>query len=426
MNRRTFLMTAGGVAATASFVRAKAGSSPIKHIIHVMMENRSFDHMLGWFPNADGKQAGLSYVDPNGVSQSTYPLARDWTGCGHNDPDHSYSGARIEYNNGLMNGFLTDTANDIYAIGYYVEQDVPMLAALSRNFTTCDRYFPSMLGPTFPNRIFAHAGQSDRLDDSFSLCSLPTIWDNLKTAGVSHKYYYGNLPVLALWGLKYLGISYAFSQFLSDCANGTLPAVSYVDPSLTLVLNFQNDDHPHSDIRNGEAFLSQVYQAVANSPNWDSTVLIINRDEWGGFFEHIAPPRALAPNNIDPDLIDGKALLGCRVPASVISPWTTANPANPTVNSTVFDHTSILKLIESVFNVPPLAARETSNDVGNILDIIDTRKPPQPAPTLPTFNPVFPQRVCLSGISPGGGSKASTPFQKMVDAGLLKGWPVTL
>ncbi len=434
MNRRTFMMSAGGAAAAASFLSASgptSGVSPIKHIVHVMMENRSFDHLLGWFPNADGKQAGLSYVDPAGVAQPTYPLAPDWVGCGHNDPDHSYSGARIEYNNGAMDGFLQDTANDTYAIGYYVEQDVPILAALSRHFTTCDRYFPSMLGPTFPNRIFAHAGQSDRLDDSFSICSLPTIWDNLKSAGVSHKYYYGNLPVLALWGLKYLGICSQFSNFISDCANGTLPSVSYVDPSLTLILNFENDDHPHSDIRNGEAFLSQVYQAVSTSPNWDSTVVVINRDEWGGFFEHIAPPRALAPNNIDPDLVDGKALLGCRVPATIISPWTRGNPVNPTVNSTVFDHTSVLKLIESVFNVQPLAARETSNDVGNILDIIDARKAPQPAPKLPTANPVFPQKVCLSGISPGGGSSGTTgqrgtSYQGMVDAGMLKGWPVKL
>jgi phospholipase C len=389
------------------------------------MENRSFDHMMGWFPNADGKQAGLTYLDKSGNPQSTHRLAPDWTGCGHPDPDHSYTGARLEYDNGLMDGFLKPASNDLYSIGYYVEQDITVLAALARNFTLCDRFFPSMLGPTFPNRIFSHSGQSDRTDNTLALVNLPTIWDNLKTAGVSHKYYYSNLPFLALWGLKYLDISFAFSVFLSDCLAGTLPSVSFLDPKFTLLLNFADDDHPHSDIRNGEAFLSQVYRAVASSPNWPNTVLVINRDEWGGFFDHVKPPRALAPNNIDPDLVNGKALLGCRVPVIVVSPWTVGGPNNPAVNHTVFDHTSVLKLIESVFNVPPLAARETSNDVGNLLSLIDLNKPPQPAPGIPTANYVFPQRVCASSITPGIGASGSA-FQDLLDSGLLTGWPIHL
>ena len=434
MNRRTFLAGAAGAFAAGI---GRGAASPIQHIVLVMSENRSFDHMLGWFPNADGKQAGLSYTDSGGVSHSTYNLAPDWTGCGHADPNHDYGPARTEYNNGAMNGFLqASTGNDVYCIGYYVENDLKVLSALHRNFTTCDRYFPSILGPTFPNRIFSHAGQTDRLDDSISFSTLPTIWDRLRAAGVSHKYYYGNLPFLALWGLRYATISEPFAVFLSDCANGTLPAVSYVDPSFTLLLNTENDDHPFSDIRNGEAFLSQVYRALANSPVWDSTVVIFTRDEWGGFFEHIPPPRAQAPNNVDTDLVNGKALLGLRVPTAIVSPWTVGNPTNPSVTSEVFDHTSVLKLIESVFGVAPLGARETSSDVGNILDVIDVSRPAMPAPQLPVANPVFPQRLCTGGItsgsslsSPGVSSvtrvfrRPSSPFQRMVDAGLTRDWP---
>jgi phospholipase C len=161
LNRRTFLTGAAGVV-TSQLVRG--ANNPIKHIIFVMSENRSFDHMLGWFPNADGKQKGLSYLDSNGVSHPTYHLAPDWTGCGHPDPDHSYDGGRTEYDNGKMDGFLhASTGNDTYCTGFYVEKDLPVLAALHRNFTTCDRYFASILAPTFPNRIFANAGQTDRL-----------------------------------------------------------------------------------------------------------------------------------------------------------------------------------------------------------------------------------------------------------------------
>jgi phospholipase C len=436
MDRRTFLKTTSGVAAASSVLTARGlsskASSQIQHIVVVMMENRSFDHLVGWMPNSDGKQAGLSYTNPSGQTSSTYPLAPEWTGCGHPDPDHSYEGGRTEYDNGKMDGFLMPASNDVYAIGYYQQNDFSFLPQFALNYTVCDRYFPSILAPTFPNRIFQLCGQTDRLNDSISLCSLPTIFDHLQAAGVSHKYYFGNIPFIALFGLKYLPIVADHTEFLADCAAGTLPAVSFVDPALTLLLNFANDNHPHSDMRNGDAFLAQTFNAVANSPNWPSTVFINNYDEWGGFFEHIVPPRALAPNNVDPDLIDGKALLGCRVPCIVASPWTRGNPQNPTVNSTVFDHTSVLQLIESVFNVPPMAARETSGDVGNLLSLINLDAEPQPAPALPSPSPVFPQQVCASSINPSGGDADAAieqdhnSFQKFADSPLMQGWPVKL
>ena len=125
-------------------------SSGIDHIVVVTMENRSFDHLMGWLPKADGKQAGLTFLDPQSVPYSTHQLSGDNTGCPHPDPDHSYSGARVEYNGGAMNGFLLDTSNDVFCIGYYGDQDIPFYANLARSYTTCDRYFVSILGPTFP------------------------------------------------------------------------------------------------------------------------------------------------------------------------------------------------------------------------------------------------------------------------------------
>ena len=440
MDRRTFLKKTGQVAAASSLLAAstklEASAGKIEHIVVCMMENRSFDHILGWLPNATGKQSGLSYTNPSGQTESTYPLAPDWTGCGHPDPDHSYSGGRLEVNNGAMNGFLQPASNDIYSIGYYQEKDFPFLPQFARNFTVCDQYFPSILAPTFPNRIFQLCGQTDRLDDSVSISSLTTIFDHMKEANVSAKYYFSNIPFIALFGLKHLAVVADYDQFLSDCAAGTLPAVSFVDPSLTLLLNFGNDNHPHSDMRNGDAFLAQTFNAVATSPNWPNTVFINNYDEWGGFFDTVAPPRALAPNNVDTDLVDGKALLGCRVPCIIASPWTYGNPASPTVNHTVFDHTSVLKMIESVFKVAPLAARETSNDVGNLLSAIDLARTPLAAPPLPLPSAVFPQNICESSITPGVPSgivpaKESiehdhNSFQHMVDSGLFEGWPVKL
>ncbi len=162
------------------------------------MENRSFDHLLGWLPNANGKQAGLEFPNKTGGTNATFELAPDFTGCAYPDPDHRYSGGRTEVNGGKMNGFLQPASNGLNAIGYYREQDLPFRSALTRNYITCDHYFPSILGPTFPNRIFQHAGATDRLDDDFSICTLPTIWDNLAAKGVSHQYYFNNIPFLAL------------------------------------------------------------------------------------------------------------------------------------------------------------------------------------------------------------------------------------
>ncbi len=248
-------------------------NSGIEHIVVLTMENRSFDHFLGWLPNADGKQAGLTYVNSDGASHSTHSLSGDYTGCPHPSPDHSYSGARVEYDNGAMDGFLRAGSNDVYSIGYYGEQDILFYGQLAKNYTTCDRYFAAILGPTFPNRLFLHAAQTDRLDDSVSLTSLPTIWDQLASAGVSANYFYSNVPFTALWGAKYLGISRLYEEFLLAASTGTLPAVSFVDPRYTILDDGTgNDDHPHADIREGDLFLYETFAAVARGPKWANTV----------------------------------------------------------------------------------------------------------------------------------------------------------
>lgn len=114
-------------------------SSGIEHVVVLMMENRSFDHFLGWLPDADGRQDGLSYLDAGGASHSTYPLAPDFQGCGHRDPDHSYAGARVEYNGGQCDGWLR--VNDTFSIGYYRQEDLAFLGRAVPQWTSFDRYF---------------------------------------------------------------------------------------------------------------------------------------------------------------------------------------------------------------------------------------------------------------------------------------------
>jgi len=402
--------------------------SGIEHIVVVTMENRSFDHFFGWFPNADGKQAGLTFVDKNGVSHSTHSLSGDNTGCPHPSPDHSYNGGRVEYGNGAMDGFLRAGSNDIYSIGYYGEADIPFYAALARNYTTCDRYFASILGPTFPNRIFLHAAQTDRLGDSVNFTSLPTIWDRLAEAGVSGNHYFSNVPFTALWGTKYLGISKLYAEFLVQAATGTLPSVSFVDPRYTILDDGTgNDDHPHADIREGDKFLYKTFEAVAHGPKWANTVFIVNFDEWGGFFEHVAPPRATAANQVDTDIVDGKTLLGFRVPTVIASPFTKGNPSSPTVSSLVFDHTSVLKLIEWRWGLAPLTPRDASSDISNLANALNFKQPDVSVPTLPVPSAPLIAAPCLQnlggGILSSGGSSPTTEWQQLGQQAASLGFP---
>jgi phospholipase C len=139
------------------------GASGIEHIVWVMMENRSFDHFLGWLPGANGQQAGVAYPDRTGVLQPTYRLAPDFQGCGHPDPDHSYQGSRVAYHGGAVDGWLQAGANDPFAIGYYTDADLAFLGQAARAWTVCDHYFASIMADSFPNRLYQHAAQTDRL-----------------------------------------------------------------------------------------------------------------------------------------------------------------------------------------------------------------------------------------------------------------------
>lgn len=391
-------------------------ASGIEHIVVVTMENRSFDHFLGWLPNANtwtSQQPGLTFTDAAGHTYPPQNLGSDYTGCGHPVPNNSYGTPNLTaYDNGKMDGFLRVPGSDTYSIGYYNAGDTPFLAAFAQAYTTCDHWFAPILAETFPNRMFLWSAQTDRLTNSLSLASLPTIFDRLSAKNVSHRYYFGNIPFLALWGLRYVLSSSPFSDFLQHAASGNLPAVSFVDPKFTeLDDGLGNDDHPHSDIRNGDAFLSQVFHAVATGPNWSSTVLIVTFDEWGGFFDHVAPPLAVPANGLDTHLIEGKVLLGFRVPAIIASPFTKATNR---IDSTVYDHTSILKLIEWRWGLAPLTPRDASADIGNPAANFNFTSPDASVPWLPqpatvTGLPCFLHGLATAKAQPGA---AAVPMQK--------------
>jgi phospholipase C len=175
-----------------------------------------------------------------------------------------------------------------------------------------------------------------------------------------------------------------------------------------------DDDHPHADIRLGEQFLYTVFEAVASGPGWAKTVLVITFDEWGGFFEHVAPPRATAANSIDTDIVAGKTLLGFRVPVVIASPFTLGgNPASPLINTMVFDHTSVLKLIEWRWGLAPLTPRDASSDINNLAYALNFNSPQTALPTFSKPSAPAVGAACLQnadGITgltrPGTGTRA--------------------
>ena len=410
------VLTLGGLSSVQRVFSQSALPAPdasgIEHIVVLMMENRSFDHMLGWLDGADGRQRGLRYADNDGVLHRTYRLA-DYQGCGHGDPNHSYEGGRVEYNGGACDGWLRAEGNDEFAIGFYTKQDLPFFGDAAPRWTVCDHYFSAIMAGTFANRVYQHAAQTDRLANTFDVSTLPTIWDRLAEAGLDGRYYFNDIPFLGLWGAKYIPIGRPYAEFLADAAAGTLPHVSFVEPRfLGEEIGASNDDHPFADVRNGQAFMNEVYAAVTNGPAWAKTVFVINYDEWGGFFDHVPPPAAPIP---DADVIAGNedGLLGFRTPCLVFSPFARREH----VATQTLDHTSILKMIEWRWGLDALTVRDdTATNLAEVLDfsVSQLRAKQFEIPTGPFGS------VC----SPGLRSSTEEEWLPLLRMAADFGWPV--
>ena len=403
----------GGDGAPAPLPQMKGLPAPedsgIDHIVVVMMENRSFDHYFGWLPGANGKQAGLSFEDKAGASVASFPLASTagygYQSCGQEDPNHNYDGGRLHYNDGKMDGFLQTVSadGDHFPVGYFGADDLPFFKGVAEQWTVCDRYFSGILSSTYPNRMYMHSGQTDRNSNTLTASTLPAIWDQLAAKGLTGTYYFNDLPLTALFGTRFLTISQPYAAFLAAAALGTLPAVSYVDPSFGgEPLGTSNDDHPLADVRNGQAFLNQVYNALRNSPNWEKTLLIINYDEWGGFYDHVPPP--LAPVSLPENSVVGNdGRLGFRVPCVLAGPRVKKGH----IDSNQYDPNSILNLISWRFGLDGLGVRsQTSKNLAYALDFDSAPRSDTPAfdvgagpfGTVCQLATILPQSTSLSSL----------------------------
>ncbi len=438
----------------------------VKHIVVLMMENHSFDNYLGTLagrgeglPLGKDGQPAAENPDASGGAVRSYHLASTVQQPGV--PCQSWSAAHAQWADGKMNGFVTATqaaepdGDKTVAMGYWTERDLPFYHGLASTFPLADRWFSSCLGPTFPNRRFLLAGTAHGLIDDLPVNLLDhppagTIldlltkhgksWVNYRAAGGDRsefrrylrykrrrsRYHARSLgrpfrratggvkrDLQFTAGLYPLGMARymlhvrSLEQFFSDADAGTLPDFCIVDPDF----DEYSEENPQ-DVRKGESFAAEVINRVMHGKGWPDTMLIWTYDENGGYYDHVTPPAAVPPDDVQghslvahrswlrgvlrplfpgyvrhaQELVAGPLqydTYGFRVPAVIVSPYARQG----CVLSEVFDHTSVLKLVEEKWNLPALTRRDAA--AAAPLAALDLSAPPAfleppelPAPAL--------------------------------------------
>jgi phospholipase C len=410
----------------------------IKHIVVLMMENHSFDNYLGTLGRGEGLPAGADgqpaaeNPDTAGQAVRAHPLGS--TVQHEGVPCQSWCGSHLQWADGKMDGFVTATEHLVPAgdktvpMGYWTERELPFYHGLARTFPLADHWFSSCLGPTFPNRRFLLAGTANGLVDDLpvNLLGQPaagTIFDLLTANGISWANYHPvaadqsrlrrfagyqrrraqhhlealgrpfrrasrefqrdlqfTADVYPLGVARYMAHIHSLDEFFADADAGTLPGFSIVDPDFT-----EFSEESPQDIRKGESFAAEVISRVMHGPGWPDTVLIWLYDEHGGYYDHVAPPAAVPPDDVPGrSLVAHPSLLrtvlkplfpgyvrhaeqlvdaplrydnyGFRVPAVIVSPYARPDCVLPDV----FDHTSVLKLVEEKWNLPALTRRDAA------------------------------------------------------------------
>jgi phospholipase C len=356
----------------------------VQHIVVLMMENHSYDNKLGMLrrPGADGFRLG-----PSGTPRATNPYSngdiqhafRMPTTCQLNGkPSQHWTDSHTQFAGGHNNGFVVSGSGPV-AMGYWEGADQPFYYSLARTFPIADRYFCSVLGQTFPNRRYLISATSLGMinDTPLAATDYPpngTIFDKLDAVGVSWKDYFSTGPSAKLYPKLYLKNAgtkvVPIAHFFADAAAGTLPGFALVEPGF----GSQSEEDPQ-DIAVGEQFAARVINAVMSGPAWPTTLLIWTYDEHGGYYDHVPPPPAFAPDTIPPAIAAGEsayngfAQYGFRVPFAIVSPW--SRPRY--VSHEVMDHTSICALVEAKWNLPAMTYRDAN--ARTPLHMLDLHRP---------------------------------------------------
>lgn len=366
----------------------------VEHVVVLMLENRSFDHMLGFLEHPDPSFRGLTGSESNlenpgwSSSRRFFVEAVDEPEVVTRDPGHGFGDVmkqmygrkrawrRAKDETPSLDGFAW--VHDKRTLGLnkpgdvlkaFVPRRVPVLSKLAREYAVCDMWFSPVPGATWPNRLFCHAATSaGTVDNVIGFYKLRTIFHALGEAGHRWKVYRNGITqVGAFVGLRRDGHEpfASIEEFEQHAADGALPDYAFIEPDY--FWPGRNDQHPRQDVARGERLIARIYDAVRASPAWERTLLIVTYDEHGGFYDHVPPPTTVAPDGWRPREFASFnfSRLGPRVPAVLVSPW--IEPG--TVDHRIYDHTAIIKSLRTRFGIArPLTRRDAwSGDFWHLL-----------------------------------------------------------
>jgi phospholipase C len=359
----------------------------IEHVVVLMMENRSFDHVFGALSlhegrdDVDGLREGMGNEDADGNFVAPFRIDQHCQA----DPPHGWDASHRQWNEGRNDGFVREHAARVGAelgpqvMAYQDRSTSPVSYALADHYTICQRWFASVMGPTWPNRFYSLAASSDgNRSNDFPENSFPAIVDRLdtqRTYPLTWHDYYGNVPFGGLLPTRSLGDPeyVPIEQFFDDAEAGTLPSLAFLEP-----VYGKSSDHPPEHPLIGQILISSIYRALAASPCWKRTLFLITYDEHGGFFDHVPPPRTP-----DDRADEGFGQLGFRVPTMIVSPWAKAAHAS----DVVFDHTSTIATIARLWDLEPLAKRDAA--AADVFSTLDERRLLEDDPAEPIELPVI-------------------------------------
>ena len=321
----------------------ETSSSAIKNIVIVLQENHAFDNYFGTYPKADGT-AGKTLCLPEAPGSQNCVAPYHDTSLTPVDMNHNWKSAHADYDSGKMDGFVYSEGNR-ETMGFYDGQDQGRYWKAADSYVLCDRYFTSVMSESAPNHLFLVAGTAGGLlDDNVpATLAFPPIFQQLDAKGVSWRVY-----GFSKWYERFsyvqnsptaMGNFRSAGSFAADVRAGLLAQVSWIIGAPG------GDEHPPQDIQTGEnSVADDIVNAIGGSPYWASAAIFVTWDDYGGFFDHVPPPQ-----------VDQYGY-GFRVPCLVVSPYAKAGAVDSTVN----DHTSILKFVETRFGLSPLGARDAA------------------------------------------------------------------
>ncbi|KAK8532182.1 hypothetical protein V6N13_131515 [Hibiscus sabdariffa] len=392
-----------------------ARTSPIKTVVVLVQENRSFDHMLGWFKALNPEIDGVTGSESNPISTSdptsTRVTFKDTAAYVDPDPDHSFqaiyeqvSGKPWDTNNPdpnpeiKMNGFAQNAERTTPGLSETVMNGfkpdmVPVFKQLVTEFAVCDRWFASLPTSTQSNRLYLHSATSRGAfsNDTQKLIEgypQKTIFESLEENGYSFGIYHQSFPATLFYrnlrNVKYVDNFHNYDlSFKHDCEKGKLPNYVVIEPRYFDILTAAaNDDHPSHDVSEGQKFVKEIYEALRSSPQWNEILFLITYDEHGGFYDHVPTPTGVpSPDNfVGAEPYNFKFdRLGCRVPAIMVSPWIQPGtvlhrPSGPHPTSE-FEHSSIPATLKNIFNLKEFLTKRDA--WAGSFDIVVNRSTPR-------------------------------------------------